>query len=65
MVPRAWWRLTFLAKLRDQCLEAKEDIDDKVQMALLDKLSITAFVDSDHGHDKLTHRSITGLHWGQ
>ena len=27
----------------------------------MEEISITVFVDSDHGHDKLTRRSITGL----
>ena len=28
---------------------------------LLNELKITAFVDSDHAHDKVARRSITGL----
>ena len=30
-------------------------------MPLIDELEITAFVDSDHAHDRVTRRSITGL----
>ena len=28
---------------------------------MIDELAITAFVDSDHAHDKVTRRSMTGL----
>ena len=30
-------------------------------MAKVDEMDITAFVDSDHAHDRMTRRSITGL----
>jgi hypothetical protein len=41
--------------------DAEEEIDCKVPKPLIDELEITAFVDSDHAHDKVTRRSITGL----
>ena len=36
-------------------------MDDKLPKSLFDELMITAYVDSDHAHDKVTRRSITGL----
>lgn len=41
--------------------DAVEEIDRKLPKALIDELQITAMVDSDHAHDKVTRRSITGL----
>ena len=41
--------------------DAKEEVDCKVPVPLIDELEITAFVDSDHAHDRVTRRSITGL----
>ena len=41
--------------------DAAEEIDSKVPVAKIDELEITAFIDSDHAHDKMTRRSITGL----
>ena len=38
-----------------------EEGDDKLPEALMDELPITIFVDSNHGHDKVTGKSITGL----
>ena len=40
---------------------AEEEIDSKVPAPMIDELDITAFVNSDHAHDKNTRRSITGL----
>eukprot|EP00957_Ditylum_brightwellii_P136059 10376375-Ditylum_brightwellii.AAC.2 len=48
-------------KLKDQYHDAQEHIDKKVPTALLNELAITAYVDSNHAHDKITQRSITGL----
>eukprot|EP00957_Ditylum_brightwellii_P113949 8687032-Ditylum_brightwellii.AAC.1 len=48
-------------KLKDQYPEAHESVDEKVPEPLLDELSITAYVDSNHAHDKLTWCSITGV----
>jgi hypothetical protein len=41
--------------------DAAEEVDSKIPKPLIDELEITAFVDSDHAHDKVTRRSITGL----
>lgn len=39
----------------------KEDLDPRFPEPLLKELEINMFCDSDHGHDKVTGRSITGL----
>eukprot|EP00957_Ditylum_brightwellii_P093387 7110858-Ditylum_brightwellii.AAC.1 len=49
------------SKLKDQYPEAHESVDKKVPEPLLDELAITAYIDSNYAHDKLTWRSITGL----
>ena len=41
--------------------DAAEELDANLPMPLVGDISITVFVDSDHGHDKVTRRSITGL----
>ena len=41
--------------------DAAEEIDVKVPGTKVDELEITVFVDSDHAHDQVTRRSITGL----
>ena len=41
--------------------DAAEELDAKLPKTLVDELEITAFVDSDHAHDKSTRRSVTGL----
>jgi hypothetical protein len=38
-----------------------EDIDPRFPPPLIEGLETTIFADSDHGHDKVTGRSITGL----
>ena len=48
-------------KLSEHYLDAKEKINKKLPDPLLDKLAITAYVDSDHTHDKVTCRSMTDL----
>ena len=53
--------LDFTKLLCDQYPDAAEDIDSKVLLAKVDEMEITAFVDSDHAHDRVTRRSITGL----
>eukprot|EP00957_Ditylum_brightwellii_P200538 15288252-Ditylum_brightwellii.AAC.1 len=49
------------AKLWEQYPEAEKVLDDKVPKPLFQELAITAYVDSDHVHDKVTWQSITGL----
>jgi hypothetical protein len=48
-------------KLAEHYPDAEEEINDKVPEPLLDELKITACVDSDHAHDKVSRRSINGL----
>ena len=48
-------------KLHEQYPEAKELLDEKLPKPLFDELTITTYVDSDHAHDKVTRRSMTGL----
>jgi len=48
-------------KLLEQYPDAMEQKDDKLPMPLFDELAISAYVDSDHAHDKVSRRSITGI----
>ena len=41
--------------------DATEEIDTNLPPPLVDEIEITAFVDSDHAHDLVTRRSITGI----
>lgn len=41
--------------------EAAEEVDVDVPTPLIDEMEITTFVDSDHAHDRVTRRSITGI----
>ena len=41
--------------------DAAEEVDADVPIPLIDELEIVTFVDSDHAHDKVTRRSITGI----
>lgn len=49
------------ARLNEQYPDAEEMIDEKLPKPLIDELTITTYVDSDHAHDKMTRRSMTGL----
>ena len=53
--------LDFTKTFSEQYPDAAEEVDCKVPKPLVDEMEITAFVDSDHAHDKVTRRSITGL----
>jgi hypothetical protein len=48
-------------EFKEQYPDACEEIDAKLPEALIDEMAITVFVDSDHAHDKITRRSITGI----
>ena len=48
-------------KLSEHYPDANEEINKKLSDPLLDELAITAYVDSDHTHDKVTCRSMTDL----
>ena len=41
--------------------DAAEELDANIPTPLVGDISITVFFNSDHGHDKVTRRSITGL----
>eukprot|EP00957_Ditylum_brightwellii_P149651 11395598-Ditylum_brightwellii.AAC.1 len=47
--------------MRECYPEAEESINDQLPKPFFDELAITTYVDSNHVHDKLTRRSITGL----
>jgi len=44
-----------------QCSYFQEEINPRFPTPLSSELEITIFVDADHGHDKVTGISITGL----
>ena len=46
---------------KEFCPDACEECDRKIPPARIDEMEITCFVDSDHGHDRVTRRSITGI----
>ena len=48
-------------KLLEQYPNAKEQKDAKLPTPLFDKLAVNAYFDSDHAHDKVSRRSITGM----
>ena len=48
-------------RLQSDYPDAVEAIDANLPAALIDELAITVFVDSDHAHDKVTRRSVTGI----
>ena len=41
--------------------DAAEELDANLPTPLMEEISITVFVDSNHRQDKVTRRSITGL----
>ena len=51
----------FTEKLDSMYPDAVEELDMNLPTPLVDKISITVFVDSDHAHDKVTQQLITGL----
>jgi hypothetical protein len=51
----------YVEELRSDYPDAREEIDRKLPDPLVDEMEITVFVDSDHTHDKVTRRSITGI----
>eukprot|EP00957_Ditylum_brightwellii_P102288 7797719-Ditylum_brightwellii.AAC.1 len=46
---------------KEQYMNIKEIIDDKVPKQPLDELTIMEYVDSNHAHNTMTRRSIPGL----
>ena len=51
----------FTSLLQELYPNATEELDTALPPPLMNELDITAFVDSDHAHDKVTRRSITGI----
>eukprot|EP00591_Stephanopyxis_turris_P004569 CAMPEP_0195526764 /NCGR_PEP_ID=MMETSP0794_2-20130614/28047_1 /TAXON_ID=515487 /ORGANISM="Stephanopyxis turris, Strain CCMP 815" /LENGTH=147 /DNA_ID=CAMNT_0040657533 /DNA_START=824 /DNA_END=1263 /DNA_ORIENTATION=- len=51
----------FTKELAEQYPDAKEEMDAQIPGPPVDEISLTAFVDSDHAHDKVPRWSITGL----
>ena len=45
----------------NQYSDFKEEVDDRLPAQKMKELDINIFVDSDHGHDRVTGRSITGM----
>ena len=54
-------KLNFTEIFKEQYPYAVEEIDAKIPPPLIGEMDITAFVDSDHAHDYVSRRSITGL----
>ena len=48
-------------EFKEEYPKAMEDIYEYLPPPLIDDMAITVFVNSDHAHDKVTRRSITGL----
>jgi hypothetical protein len=51
----------YVRELQEAYPNACEEVDANVPELLFDKLAITVFVNSDHAHDKITRRSVTGM----
>jgi hypothetical protein len=51
----------FQEELKSAYPEAFEEIDRNIPNPLVDEMEITVFVGSDHTHDKVTRKSITGI----
>ena len=45
----------------NQYLDFVEEKDPKVPEPLMKKLTVSIFVDSNHGHDKITGKLVTGI----
>ena len=51
----------FTQELGALYLNAAKELYANLLTPLVEEISITVFIDSDHGHDKVTRRSIMGL----
>ena len=49
------------ADFSDQCPDADEELDDKFPRGPMKELQTATLMDADHGHDKKTWCSMTGL----
>ena len=61
--PSLWMKMGHLVSIiqKDQNPWAQEEIDVNCPEALIDEIAPTCFVDTDHSHDTVTRRSITGI----
>ena len=48
-------------KMHGQYPEALEEVDRDVPKQIMPEMSLMVMVDSDHAHDKITRRSVTGM----
>ena len=55
------WNEDLSLELHSAYPDAQEELDPDLPKPLVPELAITVLVDSDHAHDKVTRRSITGL----
>jgi hypothetical protein len=55
------FKMNYVEELCEAYPDAYEEVDANLPEPLLDELAITVFVDSDHAHDKVTRRSVTGM----
>lgn len=53
--------IDFTEKFKEQYPDAEESLDTSLPKPLFKELAITTYVDSDHPHDQVSRRSITGL----
>jgi Reverse transcriptase (RNA-dependent DNA polymerase) len=51
----------YVEELQNDYPDSVEEIDRNIPEPLIDEMIITTFVDSDHAHDQVTRRSITGV----
>ena len=48
-------------ELEEMYPDSKEEIDVNLPKPLVPEIALTLFVDTDHAHDKVTRRSVTGI----
>ena len=51
----------YVKELQEAYPDACKEVDANVPKPLINELAITVFVDSDHAHNKVTRRSVTGV----
>ena len=52
---------TIIPDFGNQYSDFKEEVDPRIPEPLMKELSLNIFVDANHGHDKVTGRSISGI----
>jgi hypothetical protein len=53
--------MVYTKELKDQNLEAREEVSTNAPSLLVNEMEITVFVDSDHMHDQGTRKLITSI----